>query len=405
MGKKRKRATPLPNGYGSVRFIDRRHSRPFAVYTSSLWDENSGRYVRPPHALCFCRYRQTGIAILAAYHAGNYRPGMEEQLDESVDSMNRKELTACNDFTAEMLANYREFKRKAASAARLEALSDDGGATFAEVFTMFMEQKYGESAAKRLSQNTMKNDRVGFNLLSPLHGRPFSKLSVDELQKVINDAAQSKKSGTVAKARSLLSQLYKYAVPRGLAEQNLAQFLTTPSGDAVEHGTAFTPEEIKSIWDHRYTDETAELLCIMIYSGFRISAYPDLEINLDESYFRGGVKTKAGKGRIVPIHPCIADLVQTRMARDGRLLTCTPQAFTHRMKRLLRFCGLDDSHTPHDCRHTFSMLCEKYGVNEADRKRMMGHSFGSDITNGVYGHRTLEDLRIEIVKIPCPDAF
>lgn len=57
-------------------------------------------------------------------------------------------------------------------------------------------------------------------------------------------------------------------------------------------------------------------------------------------------------------------------------------------------------HTPHDCRHTFSALCEKYGVNENDRKRMMGHSFGSDITNGIYGHRTTEELRTEIEKIP-----
>ena len=32
-------------------------------------------------------------------------------------------------------------------------------------------------------------------------------------------------------------------------------------------------------------------------------------------------------------------------------------------------------------------------------KWMMGHSFGKDITNEVYGHRTLEELRTEIEKI------
>ena len=30
---------------------------------------------------------------------------------------------------------------------------------------------------------------------------------------------------------------------------------------------------------------------------------------------------------------------------------------------------------------------------------MLGHSFGNDITNGVYGYRTLEELRTEIEKI------
>lgn len=49
-----------------------------------------------------------------------------------------------------------------------------------------------------------------------------------------------------------------------------------------------------------------------------------------------------------------------------------------------------------------SRLCEQYGVNENDRRRMMGHSFGSDITNGTYGHRTVEQLRNEIIKIKAP---
>ena len=57
-----------------------------------------------------------------------------------------------------------------------------------------------------------------------------------------------------------------------------------------------------------------------------------------------------------------------------------------------------EKHTPHDCRHTFSFFCEKYGVNENDRKRMLGHAF-SDVTNKVYGHRELKDLRKEIEKI------
>ena len=62
-------------------------------------------------------------------------------------------------------------------------------------------------------------------------------------------------------------------------------------------------------------------------------------------------------------------------------------------------------HTPHSCRHTFSRLCESYNVREADRKRLMGHSFGGDLTNGTYGHRTLEELRAEIEKIQCPFAI
>lgn len=72
----------------------------------------------------------------------------------------------------------------------------------------------------------------------------------------------------------------------------------------------------------------------------------------------------------------------------------------------LRLTELISRTPPHDCRHTFSMLCERYGVRENDRKRMIGHAFKDDVTNAVYGHRTVEDLRAEIekIQIPTPEA-
>ena len=88
-----------------------------------------------------------------------------------------------------------------------------------------------------------------------------------------------------------------------------------------------------------------------------------------------------------------------------------PGRFRKDMKRFLVDIGVDDPegarsgsdtvrhHTPHSTRHTFSRLCESYGVNEADRKRMMGHSLRNDVTNGVYGHRTVAELKREIDKI------
>jgi hypothetical protein len=33
---------------------------------------------------------------------------------------------------------------------------------------------------------------------------------------------------------------------------------------------------------------------------------------------------------------------------------------------------------------------------------MMGHSFGNDVTNGVYGHRSVKELSLEIEKIQVP---
>ncbi|EOS34215.1 hypothetical protein C808_05276, partial [Lachnospiraceae bacterium M18-1] len=147
-------------------------------------------------------------------------------------------------------------------------------------------------------------------------------------------------------------------------------------------------------------DPVVEFLLIMCYSGYRIKAYESIEVNLEQKYFRGGVKTNAGKDRIVPIHSGIYALVKRRIKNQDAILDITPGTFRNRMYETLEQIGMQ-RHTPHDARHTFSMLCEKYRVNENDRKRMLGHAF-QDITNKVYGHRTVEELRKEIEKIKIP---
>lgn len=74
-------------------------------------------------------------------------------------------------------------------------------------------------------------------------------------------------------------------------------------------GNLLPEEELKILWKNEKNPEI-ELLLIMCYSGYRIAAYKTLKVNLDDQYFQGGLKTKAGKDRIVPIHPGILTLVK-----------------------------------------------------------------------------------------------
>ena len=54
-------------------------------------------------------------------------------------------------------------------------------------------------------------------------------------------------------------------------------------------------------------------------------------------------------------------------------------------------------------RHTFSWLCDKYGVDDMSKHLLMGHSLGNNIERSVYGHRTFEELKTEINKIKVPE--
>ena len=271
--------------------------------------------------------------------------------------------------------------------------------TFAEVYEKFMHWKFEENKNVILSKASRSNYQVAFKNCKTIHNIIFSSLRHEDLQKVVDDCPL--KHSSVELIVTLFKQMYKYAIMYEICSENKAQYVSVNRPEDDEQGQPFTEEDLKTLWAHK-ENEGAAMILIMCYSGFRISAYKTMTVNLKERYFQGGVKTAAGKNRIVPIHSAILPLVKTRMEKYGSLLPMSLTSFRKKyfdaILKELSLTGLP-KHTPHDCRHTFSALCEKYSVRENDRKRMLGHSFGSDITNAKYGHRTLEELRREIEKI------
>ena len=133
----------------------------------------------------------------------------------------------------------------------------------------------------------------------------------------------------------------------------------------------------------------------MVYSGFRVSAYSALTVTLEERYFQGGVKTAAGK----TIHPGIYGFID--------LMEAFPSPGVFRDKHFypvlaslgILYTAAGTKHTPHDCRHTFSWLCDLYGVDTVSKHLLMGHALPGDVESKKYSHRTLDQLRAEIEKI------
>lgn len=383
---KRKKHPRLPNAFGSIRYIGKNRTNPYAVHPPALETDENGNFIRPK-ALCYVDDWYVGFAVLNAYHAGTYRPG-----DELTFKRNRPNDDAFLDsFCRRLLQDHSAYVH-AENAKRKTSPS------FSSVYDMFMEWKYGEHAPKTLSRQSKACMQAAFLNCAALHDKVFEDLRLEDLQRCLNDCPL--KCASLKNILSLLRQMYRFAIPRELCEKDYAQYLTLPDNISDEHGVPFSDEDLMILWQHQ-SDPTVEMLLIMCYSGFRISAYRTIEVHLDEWYFKGGIKTAAGKDRIVPIHSAIRPLVFARMNRIGGILTTHPEKFRNAMYGTLDKLGIE-KHTPHDCRHTFSRLCEKYHVSENDRKRMLGHSFGYDTTNAIYGHRTVEDLREEIEKIEIP---
>lgn len=387
---KRKKHPNLPNGFGTIRFLGKNRRRPYAAHPPAAPREEDGIYVRPK-ALCYCSTWYVAFAVLNAWRAGTYHPGDEAEYEQ-------------------LLAGQDAGPDLDGAIARL--LADGGirrrGMTFEDVYLEWHEWKFGENAAKDLSVSARRIADMCHSLAEGIHGRPAKDITPNDLQALINGAGKSQ--GTLAHFKTFLGQVFRYALDRGYVDKDPTGNLVIPGkAAAAKEGNPFTADEVRMIWADR-DDDTSGMLCILIYSGFRIGEVKGLAVDMEAWSFTGGSKTRAGKGRVVPVHPCIRGLVKARMERDGKLATVTDDAFRKRMAARLAALGIEtgqeeDRHTPHDCRHTFSALCERYEVREADRKRMLGHSLSKDVTNGVYGHRTLEDLAEQIVKIPAPDGL
>lgn len=383
---KRKKYPKLPNSFGSIRYLGKGRRNCYAVHPPATIDA-TGKVIRPP-AICYVDDYLKGFAVLTAYKAGTYRPGMEKEL----------EITPTTDTDAlvsRILSDYNTFKGAE------EKYPETHKLTFSEVYEQFYAWKFPDGT--KASYSSMESYRTAYSNCKTLYNHTFEDLKAPDLQDVIDECALKKQSKAII--LTLFKQMYKYAIYSEIVSENKALYVKVNANNDTEHGTPFSDQELQILWNNA-DDPEVQLILIMCYSGWRIGEVLKLATNLEDKCFQGGIKTKAGKNRIVPIHPAVYRFVEQKvLTQGGKLCVCTQQ---HHRKALfyptLERLGIvgNPKHTPHDCRHTFSTLCERYGVRENDRKRMLGHSFGNDVTNAVYGHRTLEELRKEIEKIKVP---
>ena len=383
---RRKKYPKLPNGFGSIKKLSGKNRvNPYGVYPPTTEFDPEGRPV-PVKAIAYVDDWLYGVSILTAYHAGSFVPGVYPPRPEPQTSIAAAGLEAV---AKAILADYSRIRSVITGEEEKPP-----ELTFAEVYERFYKDKY-ELSKKQYSESSKALTRAGFKNCTSLHDKPFVSLRHSDLQQVIDSCPL--KHASLETIVSLFHQMYAFADREGICDKDYSANVKINIADDDEHGVPFSEDELQVLWQHQ-EDPVVEFLLIMCYSGYRIAAYKTMEVNLAERYFQGGVKTKAGKNRIVPIHSTILPLVKRRLEKDSGLLTVSSFTFRRYMSDKLDALNLP-RHTPHDCRHTFAWLCEKYGVSENDRKRMLGHSFKSDITNAVYGHRTVEELRAEIEKI------
>lgn len=278
--------------------------------------------------------------------------------------------------------------------------------TFAEMYHKW--KKYRNTLPDKICKSTWRNYEIAFNHLADLHHKKFNALRTDEVQECINKWT-CKSNSTVSNIRTVLNNMYKYALMNNYIEKDLSQFFVYSWVEPSEQiHSRYTDEEIAVLWANLYIVNNVDLILITIYSGLRPTELLEIttdNVHLDEQYMVGGIKTDAGIDRIIPIADKILPLIKNRYDANRRFLVNNKYGnhYTYGSYVSANFNTvmnrLQMKHLPHDGRHTFASLMDNVGANEVCLKLIMGHSMRNDVTKSVYTHKTIPQLIEEVNKI------
>lgn len=340
-----------PNGYGSVHKLSGNRRKPWRVRITKGWDENDkqlyqtiGYYAKQPEA----------IKALADYNANPY----------DIDS---------------------------------------NSITFSEVY-----EKWSIEHFQTIVPSAVRTWKSAYNYCKSLYNMRFKDIKVSHLEETIKNAEVG--DNTKARIKSMFNLLYRYALKHEICDKNYAVLCNSVKKAKPEiERIPFSKAEIKTLWDNMQFP-FVDMILVGIYSGWRPQELAILkisDIDLENKTMKGGLKTDAGKNRIVPIHSKALELIRNCYDENNDYLFVDSNGqqgtFMTYDKYRARFIKVMEkfnmTHRPHDTRHTFITLAKEYELNEYIIKLIVGHSI-SDITEKVYTHRTIEQLKEEIEKIP-----
>ena len=275
--------------------------------------------------------------------------------------------------------------------------------TFEDVYKKMSKQHF-----PRVSDSAIENYSNCFRkYCKSLYKTRFKDIRLTHLQGVIDDSGMA--HPTRAMIKTLFRLMFKFAMKNDIVDKDYSQYVDVGKREGKINRTPFTQEEIQKLFDNVDKLEFVDTVLIMIFTGLRVGEMLDIKIenvHLDEGYMVGGFKTEAGRNRIIPINskiePFIKNYYEKNKDREYLITNFKGNQMCYSNYRREKFDNimekLEMKHRPHDARHTFASLMDSANANKLCIKRIIGHS-SPDITDSVYTHKTLEELKEAIALI------
>lgn len=332
----------LPNSYGSIVKLGGKRRRPFAVRITTGWTDE-GKQIQK--YLSYHEKRTDAMAALAEYNQNPYD------------------------------------------------LSNDK-ATFAELYAKWSVATYN-------GEEVPNCYKAAYKRVPNLHDMAFVDIRKRHIQGEV-DACElgysSKKN-----IKTLCNKIFKYAIDMELVTMNAATSVELPPAEDSEIHTPFTQEELAILW--RHTDDIGvRYALILSYTGFRPTEFCKVltkDVHLEERYMKGGLKTAAGKNRVVPIAEKIYPFIEKMYNPDNPYLAMDPhdglpvktydRLRMHIWEKSDIIKGLPIEHLPGDGRHTCASMLDSKEISLKTIQLILGHR-SANITHRVYTHKTIAEL-------------
>ena len=328
----------LRNGLGSVYQLKGKRKKPFAVRITKGWDTN-GKQIR--QIIDYAETSEEGFRILIDYWQDPYDIDLSK-------------------------------------------------ITFNEVFDKLIRNLEIKEHSGVVSKKTVSRYRSAYPYYKTCQNKPFMEVSRYDIQNAVNNCEHG--YHTKLNIKLLYNKMYEYSLNElGMPlKRNVATNLFIGVEEKSNMHKPFTADEIKTLWKVSETNFTAKEVLVMIYEGLRPTEY--LKINKDkvfyeDNYFIGGIKTKSGIDRIIPLNNEVKSFILEFL--DNKEIGRSYQRFNARFEKLMKELAMD--HKPHDCRHTFATTMRNLKADPLHIKLIMGHKV-EDITENVYTHIKTEDL-------------
>lgn len=351
----------FPSGYGSIIRLGGKRRKPYAVrITTGIRNAGTDDHPRAQQVYRYLGYfEKKGDAVK---FLANYNSGLRVREHRSVDEW----------------------------------------PTFKEVFQNVMEER--RESRKGLGESLENAYNAAFRRLGDVHDMKICNVRYSDLQPIIDSNREMSKS-SVYNMITVCHMVSTYAIKYEYISTDFSAQLTADYTEKEKIHRPYTVEEIRHLWQNS-TLPAAQFALISIYTGMRPTEVLTLRVrdeDIARRWTKAGIKTDAGKDRVIPFHKDIVPVLLARRAETGsdRIFTENSLATFRRRHWNSEMALLGISHLPHDGRHTCATALEKAGVSPNRRKLILGHAV-RDITDGVYTHVSPEDLLAEIDKLDFP---